>query len=285
MGEVYVAEDTKLDRKIALKVLPPDLAESAERRARFEREAKTIAALNHPNIVTVHSVEESEGVHFITMELVRGKTLTELLPAKGLPLNKFFEIATPLADAVAAAHDKGITHRDIKPDNIMVSDEGRIKVLDFGLAKPGGGFAPEDANSDRATAAKTSTGSIVGMLHYMSPEQAQGESVDHRSGHLFTRRRVLRDGVRPASFRRPKPHFGSLVHPQGHAHSSRRAQPEDPAGSGEADPAMSGQGSDPPFPEHPRRAERARGVQARGGLGGRASGFRGPPGRCSVAMA
>ena len=181
MGEVYVAEDTKLDRKIALKVLPPDLAESSDRRARFEREAKTIAALNHPNIVTVHSVEESDGVHFITMELVRGKTLTELLPAKGFPLNKFFEIATPLADAVAAAHDKGITHRDIKPDNIMVSDEGRIKVLDFGLAKPGGGFVPEDDNSDRATALKTSAGSIVGTLHYMSPEQAQGEGVDHRS--------------------------------------------------------------------------------------------------------
>ncbi len=105
MGEVYVAEDTKLGRKVALKILPPEMA-SEERRMRFEREAKAVAALNHPNIVTIYSVEEAEGVHFITMELVKGKTLTELIPKKGLPLNKFFEIAIPLADAVSAAHEQ-----------------------------------------------------------------------------------------------------------------------------------------------------------------------------------
>ena len=104
MGEVYLAEDTKLDRKVALKVLPPELAESEDRRARFTQEAKAIAALNHPNIVHVYSVEEADGVHFITMELVRGKTLTELLPKNGFPVSRFFEIAIPLADAVAAAH-------------------------------------------------------------------------------------------------------------------------------------------------------------------------------------
>ena len=133
MGDVYLAEDTKLDRKIALKVLPPDLAESEERRARFQREAKAIAALDHPNIVHVYSVEEAAGVHFITMQLVHGETLTELLPRNGFPLNKFFDIAIPLADAVAAAHQEGITHRDLKPDNMMVGEDGRIKVLDFGL--------------------------------------------------------------------------------------------------------------------------------------------------------
>ena len=117
MGEVYLAEDTKLDRKVALKVLPPELAESEERRARFKREAKAVAALNHPNIVTVHSVEEDDGVHFITMELVKGKTLAELLPKTGFPLSRFFDIAIPLANAVAAAHQEGITHRDLKPDN------------------------------------------------------------------------------------------------------------------------------------------------------------------------
>ena len=111
---VYRARDTQLGRKVALKVLPPELAESEERRERFKREAKALAALDHPNIVTVHSVEEAEGVHFITMEFVKGKTLTELLPKNGFPLNKFFDIAIPLADAVAAAHQEGITHRDLK---------------------------------------------------------------------------------------------------------------------------------------------------------------------------
>jgi len=128
MGDVYLAEDTKLDRKVALKVLPPEMAESEERRARFKREAKAIAALDHPNIVQVFSVEEAEGIHFITMQLVYGKTLTELLPKNGFPLNKFFEIAIPLADAVAAAHQEGITHRDLKPDNMMVGDDGRVQV-------------------------------------------------------------------------------------------------------------------------------------------------------------
>ena len=181
MGEVYLAEDTKLGRKVALKVLSPELAESEERRARFKREAKVLAALDHPNIVQVFSVEEAEGTHFITMQLVRGKTLTELLPKNGFPLNKFFDIAIPLADAVAAAHHERITHRDLKPDNMMVGDDGRIKVLDFGLAKPTSGSAGGDADSTLPMAAKTAEGVIVGTLNYMSPEQAQGKAVDARS--------------------------------------------------------------------------------------------------------
>jgi len=116
MGDVYLAEDTKLARKVALKVLPPELAESEQRRARFKREAQAIAALDHPNIVQVFSVEEAEGTHFITMQLVQGKTLTELLPKNGFPLNKFFDIAIPVTDAVASAHEAGITHRDLKAD-------------------------------------------------------------------------------------------------------------------------------------------------------------------------
>ncbi len=178
MGDVYLAEDTKLGRKVALKVLPPELAESEERRARFKREAKALAALDHPNIVQVFSVEEAEGVHFITMQLVKGKTLAELIPKKGLPLDKFFEIAIPLVEAVAAAHQTEITHRDLKPDNVMMGDDGRIRVLDFGLAKPAGGFAVE---SEGPTAAKTNEGAIVGTVNYMSPEQAQGQPVDTRS--------------------------------------------------------------------------------------------------------
>ncbi|GMR23092.1 MAG: hypothetical protein BMS9Abin37_1492 [Acidobacteriota bacterium] len=129
----------------------------------------------------MYSVEEADGVHFVTMELVRGKTLTELLPKNGFSLTKFFEIATPLADAVAAAHEERITHRDLKPDNVMVSDDGRIKVLDFGLAKPAGGFAAESADSELATKAKTQEGAIVGTVHYMSPEQAAGKAVEPRS--------------------------------------------------------------------------------------------------------
>ena len=181
MGDVYLAEDTELDRKIALKVLPPDLAESEKRRARFKREAKAIAALNHPNIVQVYSVEEADGVHFITMELVQGRTLAELLPKKGFPLDKFFDIAIPLSDAVASPHEHGIVHRDLKPGNVMVTDDGRVKVLDFGLAVPeirplvGGGA------SESPTRAKTEEGHIVGTVHYMSPEQAEGKAVDHRT--------------------------------------------------------------------------------------------------------
>ena len=135
MGVVYQAEDTTLGRQVALKILPPELAADDERRMRFAREARAVAALNHPNIVTVHSVEESGGTHFITMELVKGKTLADLLPPQGFALGRFFDIAIPLADAVAAAHQQGITHRDLKPANVMIGDDGRLKVLDFGLAK------------------------------------------------------------------------------------------------------------------------------------------------------
>ncbi|HXV59466.1 MAG TPA: protein kinase [Vicinamibacteria bacterium] len=181
MGDVYLAEDTQLDRKVAFKILPPEMAEDEKLRERFKREAKAIAALDHPNIVQVFSVEEAEGIHFITMQLVQGETLKTLLPKDGLPLSKFFDIAIPLADAVAAAHQEGITHRDLKPDNLMVSEDGRVKVLDFGLAKPTGGVSGAGSVSELRTAARTEVGVIVGTLNYMSPEQAQGKSMDARS--------------------------------------------------------------------------------------------------------
>lgn len=184
MGEVWVAEDTKLGRKVALKTLPPDLAGDPDRRARFEREARAIAALNHPNIVTIHSVEEANGVAFLTMELVEGKTLGDVIPKNGLPLGRFFDLAIPLASALAAAHQKGITHRDLKPANVMVTGDGRVKVLDFGLAKlaeaaPGG--AGEAMLTATHTAGITAEGKIVGTAAYMSPEQAEGKPVDARS--------------------------------------------------------------------------------------------------------
>ncbi|MEE9562194.1 MAG: protein kinase, partial [Thermoanaerobaculia bacterium] len=177
MGEVYLAEDTKLRRKVALKVLPEDMASDPERLERFKREARAVAALNHPNIVTIYSVEEVEGVHFLTMELVEGKTLADLVPAKGLKLDRFFELAIPIADALSVAHEKGITHRDLKPGNIMVGDDGRVRVLDFGLAK----LLAEASAGEEDTQLATREGIAVGTAPYMSPEQVQGKNVDHRS--------------------------------------------------------------------------------------------------------
>jgi eukaryotic-like serine/threonine-protein kinase len=179
MGEVFLAEDTKLDRRVALKTLPAEFATDADRRARLAREAKAIAALNHPNIVTVYSVERVDGVDFITMELVQGRTLAELLPRHGLTLDKFFAIAIPLVDAVAAAHQHGILHRDLKPSNVMVSDDGRVKVLDFGLAKAPA--APAAVSASTISASPTLDGHVMGTPAYMSPEQAEGKAVDTRS--------------------------------------------------------------------------------------------------------
>jgi len=184
MGEVYAAEDTRLNRKVAIKILPEDLAADPERRERFEREAQTIAALNHPNIVTIYSVEESDGLHFITMELVEGRPLGEVVPDTGMKLADFFKLAVPMVDALDAAHKKGITHRDIKPSNVMVTDEGRIKVLDFGLAKLARAESPLDpaeAATMLAPSDLTEQGQILGTVNYMSPEQAEGKAVDHRS--------------------------------------------------------------------------------------------------------
>src|SRR6185503_7267658 len=135
MGEVFLALDTKLQRQVALKVLPEDMAANSKRWERFVREARAVAALNHPNIVTIYAVEEAAGRHFFAMELVEGETLEHLIPREGFELDRFFAIARPLADALAAAHRQGILHRDLKPENVMVGKDGRVKVLDFGVAK------------------------------------------------------------------------------------------------------------------------------------------------------
>src|SRR5262245_24718448 len=176
MGEVWVAEDTKLGRKVALKTLPARVAADAERRARFEREARAVAALNHPNIVTIHSVEQSGDLAFLTMELIEGQTLSEVIPPQGFALERFFDLAVPLASALAAAHQKGITHRDLKPTNVMVTADGRVKVLDFGLAK-----LAEAAPATADAGTVTGEGRILGTAAYMSPEQAEGKTVDARS--------------------------------------------------------------------------------------------------------
>ena len=176
MGEVYRARDATLGREVAVKVLPDQLALDRDRLARFTREARMLAALNHPGIVTVHSVEEDRGVHFITMELVKGQTLAALLPQDGFALDRFFDIALPLAEAVAAAHAQEIVHRDLKPANVMVTADDRVKVLDFGLAKPSTG-----AGDPGDITAVTEAGVVVGTQGYLSPEQARGQTVDLRS--------------------------------------------------------------------------------------------------------
>jgi serine/threonine protein kinase len=181
MGEVYCATDTKLGREVALKVLPAEMAASPERLERFQREAKAVAALNHPNIVTIHSVEEDRDLHFITMELVEGQPLDRVIPEDGLPVDRLLEIGTALTGALAAAHEKGIVHRDLKPANVMVTTDGRVKVLDFGLAKITTLEQGASADSEMLTDVPTREGVVMGTVPYMSPEQVSGRKIDHRT--------------------------------------------------------------------------------------------------------
>ncbi len=182
MGVVYEALDTSLNRRVALKVLPAEAMSDPLRLERFRREARAVAALNHPGIVTIHSVEECEGIHYLTMELVSGKTLHQLIPDKGLALEKIFQIAIPLAEALSAAHERGIVHRDLKPSNLFVTEDGRLKVLDFGLAKLTtiGAESVEETQSPTSTLA-TAEGKVLGTIPYMSPEQVAGKVLDSRS--------------------------------------------------------------------------------------------------------
>ena len=188
-----------------------NLAADPDRRVRFEREARAVAALSHPNIVTVHSIEEvgtstpstgsgqAGSIHFITMELVEGRTLTQLLPRDGFPLSRVLEIAIPLADAVSRAHRAGITHRDLKPDNIMIDGEGRLRVLDFGLAKLHERSDPAEDEQTATVTSDTAEGQVLGTVAYMSPEQAEGKNVDSRSD-IFSLGTILYElttGTRP----------------------------------------------------------------------------------------
>ncbi|MEP7027151.1 MAG: protein kinase [Candidatus Eisenbacteria bacterium] len=187
MGEVYRAHDPRLGRDIALKVLPVERTGDAESRRQFAQEARAAAALNHPHIVTIHSVEESGGTMFLTMELVSGRPLSERIPAGGMATTELLPMAVALAEAVAAAHKSGVIHRDLKPGNVLVDDAGQIKVLDFGLARVLEPAALEDAAS---AATMTHEGITVGTYPYMSPEQALGRTVDARSD-LFSLGAVL----------------------------------------------------------------------------------------------
>ena len=179
MGVVWRALDQSLGREVAIKLLPDSVAQDPARLARLESEAKSIAALNHPHIVTLYSLEQADARRFLTMELVSGRTLAELIPDQGLPLPELLRIAVPVTDAVSAAHRRGIVHRDLKPRNIMLDAEGRVKVLDFGLAQSP---SPplDDAVSDRTTRTLAG-GALSGTLAYMSPEQLQAQPTDPRT--------------------------------------------------------------------------------------------------------
>lgn len=183
MGQVYRAHDTTLERDVAIKVLPEELGDDPDRLARLEREAKLLAALNHPNVATIHSLEEADGTRFLVMELVKGETLAQRLAQGPLALADGLEISSQIAHGLEAAHDEGILHRDLKPANVMVSDQGGVKVLDFGLAKPLSGTAGSTSLTEASTqgAPLTAAGTRLGTAPYMSPEQVRGQLLDERS--------------------------------------------------------------------------------------------------------
>src|ERR1700692_4894591 len=180
MGVVYKARDTHLDRFVAIKVLPPENVADAERKRRFVQEAKSASALNHPNIITIYDISSDDGIDFIAMEYVAGKALNQLIARKGLPLGEALKYGVQIADALAAAHAAGVVHRDLKPGNVMVTDSGLVKILDFGLAKVSVAAQRTEETQTLGTP-MTMEGAILGTVHYMSPEQAQGSKVDARS--------------------------------------------------------------------------------------------------------
>src|SRR5213596_403681 len=188
MGEVYRAHDTKLNRDVALKVLPDSFASDPDRLARFTREAQTLASLNHPNIAHIHGLEESGGVRALVMELVEGEDLSQRIARGAIPLDEVLPIAKQIAEALEAAHEQGIIHRDLKPANVKVRPDGTVKVLDFGLAKlaesssaaSGPGLALSQSPTITTPAMMTGVGVILGTAAYMAPEQAKGRAADRR---------------------------------------------------------------------------------------------------------
>ncbi len=187
MGEVYRATDTTLNREVAIKVLPPEVVQDAERLARFRREAQVLASLNHPNIAAIYGLEEAEGKPFLALELVEGEDLKERLVRGAIPVDEALEIAKQIAEGLEEAHEKGIVHRDLKPANVKLTPEGKVKVLDFGLAKAwsgdsaSGGSSMDLSQSPTLAHTGTQAGVILGTAAYMSPEQARGKPVDKRA--------------------------------------------------------------------------------------------------------
>ena len=213
MGEVYLARDPRLDRSVALKILPPDLTDDPDRLQRFMREAKAASALSHPNVATIHDIGDSDGVRFIVMEYVEGQTLAEQTAGQPLAAAVIVDIAIQVADALEAAHAKGITHRDIKPTNLMRTPRGQVKVLDFGVAKTTSRESPTQTSAP-VTGSETAAGVVIGSAPYMSPEQVLGRAVDPRSD-LFSLGVTLYElatGARPFSGATPLETMGFILH-------------------------------------------------------------------------
>ena len=203
MGEVYRAKDTRLGREVAIKVLPSGVVADPERLARFEREARAVSALNHPNIVTLHEVGASDSGPYLVLEKIDGRSLRELLGDGPMPVRRILSLATQIAEGLAKAHAAGIVHRDLKPDNVMVTGDGFAKILDFGLAKlvypELGGGATEVATT---LAGDTASGVILGTLGYLSPEQAAGKPADYRADQFALGALIYEMAARERPFRR-----------------------------------------------------------------------------------
>ena len=213
MGIVYKALDPKLNREVALKVLPPELVSDPERKRRFVREAQAAATLKHPNIGVIYEIDEVDGVDFIAMELIEGEKLRDVLQRERLPVARCLELSSEVAEGLALAHDKGIVHRDLKPGNIMVTELGHPKIIDFGLAKLVEPLASESSGASTALRNESSGGKVLGTLSYMSPEQAR---MDRRRGAAGGRR-----FSRPASRLAP----GASTGGRRPAHQQRRNGP------------------------------------------------------------
>ena len=202
MGEVYPARDTRLNREVAIKVLPAAFTRDPERLRRFQQEAQAAAALNHPNILAVHDFGEHEGLPYMVTEFLEGETLRERLRAGALPMRKAADHAQQIAFGLASAHEKGIVHRELKPENVFVTHDGRVKILDFGLAKL---TRPESMSDPATLASQTEPGMVLGTVGYMSPEQVRGQVADHRSD-LFSLGAVLYEMVSgKRAFQKPTP--------------------------------------------------------------------------------
>ena len=236
MGEVYRARDPRLARDVAIKVLPVSFAADTERLRRFEQEARAVAALNHPNILAIYDIGTREGAPFIVSELLEGESLRKRLSGAALPVRKAIEYAVQIAQGLSAAHEKGIVHRDLKPENVFVTRDGRVKILDFGLAKL---TQPEDEDAETISH-QTEAGVVLGTVGYMSPEQVRGKPADHRSD-LFSFGAILYEMLSGRrAFHGETAADTHERYPAGRVAGPDGDQPRDRAGPGADRPALSG---------------------------------------------
>ena len=268
MGEVYLARDPRLDRTVALKILPGDLAVDPDRMLRFAREAKAASALNHPNVATIYDVGESDGIHFIVMEHVEGETIAARI---GRPLtpSEVVDVAVQAADALDVAHAKGITHRDIKPANLMLTLRGHVKVLDFGVAKMARGDEASP-NDDWNVEPLTAVGGVVGSGPYMSPEQIAGGDVDPRSDVFSLGVVIYQMATRQLPFSGEDTGGADAVHPACDPGAHHTAQSRDPIGAGTDYVQVPRQECRRPLSIGARAVERPVAAEASGGCEGKA---------------